>query len=148
MMANRNIALPTVPADKMAEFLNELKTVRLRKVKSGNDMRSGSGGANQTFVARSSGSQEDRDVGNQSWSVGDRFIGMKRKRSSFDGKGSDPESTEQRKCIPCVANNEFNGSLRSEATVLGSWRFIKVYFSSPTIQQIEHCHTRARCVSR
>ncbi|KZS92383.1 hypothetical protein SISNIDRAFT_455549 [Sistotremastrum niveocremeum HHB9708] len=114
MMANRNIALPTVPADKMAEFLNELKTVRLRKVKSGNDMRPGSGGANQTFVARSSGSQEDRDVGNQSWSVGDRFIGMKRKRSSFDGKSSDPESTEQRPKRQFLGPG---GSLRSTSQV-------------------------------
>lgn len=98
MTANRNIALPTVPAHKMAEFLNELKTVKLRKVKSGNDIRASGGSANQTFVARSSSLQDEHSAANQSWSVGDRFVGLKRKRSSFDGKTSDPDSMGVREC--------------------------------------------------
>ncbi|KAF8484370.1 hypothetical protein JB92DRAFT_3028972 [Gautieria morchelliformis] len=66
--------LPTVPADKMEEFLSELKTVKLRRVGSGNSL-------SQSTANSSSGVEHSQSSSQGSSLMEDRpSIGYKRKR--------------------------------------------------------------------
>ncbi|TFY58452.1 hypothetical protein EVJ58_g6410 [Rhodofomes roseus] len=101
----RRAGQPTVnvPSDKMAAFLNEVKTVRLRKVSTGEgDSRS---------------MPPPRYVpGERSFSTVENKIGEKRKRDAFFAGDTDPGPSKKRNTTYIAPGNDTGSSMSSQSS--------------------------------